>query len=283
MAAVSASLFFLAFRQSGPLATLLPGLASGHGFISVPSGSAPGHADQTVRQPAAKSDNASGSEAPPPGVEEADAPLGHPVAPRTASNSYAFLAMNDDGTPVGYSPCRPLHYVVNDKLAPAAADGLIEDAVAKISRATGIHFVFDRVTDEEPREDRPAYQPGAYGQRWAPLLVSWTTPDSAPALAGDVIGTGGSTMYSFRNGPKSYVTGNLELDTPQIRELLQESGGRAFVSAVIQHELSHVMGLDHVDDPMQLMYPEIGAPDGLADGDLNGLYKLSKASCRKDL
>jgi hypothetical protein len=31
------------------------------------------------------------------------------------------------------------------------------------------------------------------------------------------------------------------------------------------------------------MYPEIGSPDGLADGDLNGLYRLGKAPCRKDL
>ncbi len=43
------------------------------------------------------------------------------------------------------------------------------------------------------------------------------------------------------------------------------------------------MGLEHVDDPVQLMYPEIGAPDGLAAGDLNGLYQLGKAQCRKDL
>ena len=52
---------------------------------------------------------------------------------------------------------------------------------------------------------------------------------------------------------------------------------------MILHELGHVMGLEHVDDPVQLMYPEIGAPDGLAAGDLNGLYQLGKAACRKDL
>ena len=52
---------------------------------------------------------------------------------------------------------------------------------------------------------------------------------------------------------------------------------------MILHELSHVMGLEHVDDPLQLMYPEIGTPDGLAAGDLNGLYQLGKAACRKDL
>ena len=38
------------------------------------------------------------------------------------------------------------------------------------------------------------------------------------------------------------------------------------------------MGLEHVDDPLQLMYPEIGTPDGLAAGDLNGLYQLGQAA-----
>jgi len=31
------------------------------------------------------------------------------------------------------------------------------------------------------------------------------------------------------------------------------------------------------------MYPEIGAPDGLAAGDLNGLYQLGRTPCRADL
>jgi hypothetical protein len=102
-------------------------------------------------------------------------------------------------------------------------------------------------------------------------------------LADKVIGTGGSTMYSINNGTKSYITGSLELDTPQISELLAEDGGSDYVLAVMQHELGHVLGLDHVEDPIQLMYPEIGAPDGLADGDLTGMSMLASAPCRKDI
>ncbi|MFJ4028258.1 matrixin family metalloprotease [Paenarthrobacter sp. NPDC089989] len=221
--------------------------------------------------------------APPPGLEEADAPLASPSAPAFTSDSYKFLATNDDGTPVGYSPCRPLHYVVNDASAPAGTNGLLQTALANVSAATGIQFVSDGTTDELPTAKREPYQPAKYGERWAPLLISWTTPEAAPALEDKVIGTGGSTMYSLNKGPKSYITGSLELDTPQIAELLAEEGGSDYVLAVMQHELSHVMGLDHVDDPVQLMYPEIGAPDGLADGDLTGLHLLASAPCRKDI
>jgi hypothetical protein len=210
-------------------------------------------------------------------------PLGTPAPPPGPSSSYKFLAVNSDGSPVGYSPCRPLHYVVNAGLAPEGAAGLVSLAIQEISRATGIQFVDDGATNEKPTDQRAPYQPGAYGERWAPMLISWTTPDAAPKLGGKVIGTGGSTHYSYGNGPKSYVTGSLELDAPQMAAELERPDGTAYATAVILHELGHVMGLEHVDDPVQLMYPEIGAPDGLAPGDLNGLYQLGKAPCRKDL
>ena len=48
------------------------------------------------------------TDTPPPGLEEQDQPLGTPRKPEAASTSYKFLATNDDGAPVGYSPCRPL-------------------------------------------------------------------------------------------------------------------------------------------------------------------------------
>lgn len=239
-----------------------------------------GHAGE----PGAQAGGADRTElAPPPGLEEADEPLGTPEAPPEPSDSYKFLATNDDGTPVGYSPCRPLHYVVNADLAPAGAAGLVHDAIRTISRATGIRFINDGATDEQPSAQRSPYQPETYGERWAPLLISWTTPEAAPKLKGQIIGTGGSTHYSYGDGPKSFVTGSLELDAPQIGADLYRVDGTGYATAVILHELGHVMGLEHVDDPVQLMYPEIGTPDGLAAGDLNGLQALSKAPCRKDL
>lgn len=251
-----------------------------------PAGQAgrPGHSSQAGGAEAGRPrDPGSSTGAPPPGLEEAATPLGTPAPPPEPSDSYKFLAVNSDGSPVGYSPCRPLHYVVNASLAPEGAAGLVPLAIREISRATGIQFVDDGATNEQPSDQRAPYQPEAYGDRWAPLLISWTTPDAAPKLGGKVIGTGGSTHYSYGNGPKSYVTGSLELDAPQMAVELERPDGTAYATAVILHELGHVMGLEHVSDPVQLMYPEIGAPDGLAAGDLNGLYLLGKTPCRKDL
>jgi hypothetical protein len=228
-------------------------------------------------------DDGSQMAVPPPGLEEQDQPLGQPLAPSSDSTSYKFLATNADGTPVGYSPCRPLHYVVNALLAPEGAGQLVDNAIRTVSEATGIKFVNDGPTTEAPSPSRAPYQKERYGERWAPLLIAWTTPEQAPQLKGAVIGTGGSTHFSFGAGPKSFVTGSLELDAPQIGDDLGRGDGSAYATAVILHELGHVMGLEHVDDPTQLMYPEIGAPDGLAAGDLNGLRELGRAPCRKDL
>ncbi|TLM84172.1 matrixin family metalloprotease [Pseudarthrobacter sp. NamE5] len=244
-------------------------------------------AGQQERDGAGESGQAPPSEArtgtPPPGFEEADAPLAAAAPPAVGSDAYRFLAVNGDGSPVGYSPCRPLHYVVNDQLAPAGAQQLVTEAISTISTATGIQFVYDGATGEQPSPQRPPYQPDSYGERWAPLLIAWTTPETAPQLKGKVIGTGGSTHFSYDGGPKTFVTGGLDLDAPQIADELLNPDGHLYARAVILHELSHVMGLDHVDDPAQLMYPEIGTPEGLSPGDFNGLYELGKAQCRKDL
>lgn len=53
----------------------------------------------------------------------------------------------------------------------------------------------------------------------------------------------------------------------------------------MQHELGHLVGLDHVADPTQLMYSE-GGPSQASDwgnGDLAGLNQLGSGGCFPDL
>ena len=48
----------------------------------------------------------------------------------------------------------------------------------------------------------------------------------------------------------------------------------------MRHELAHVVGLNHVDDAAELMYPE-GIPGVVAfgPGDLTGLARLGRGQC----
>lgn len=217
---------------------------------------------------------------PPAGLEEAALPLGAPPSVGTGSGSFAFTALQPDGVgPVAYSPCRPIHYVVRPDGAPVGGSELIQQAVAAVSAATGLQFVDDGATQEAPTADRAAYQPGVYGRRWAPVLIAWSTSAESPELAGDVAGIAGSASVT-RAGRTVYVTGSVTLDGEDIGPLVAAPGTQPTALGIVTHELGHLVGLDHVDDPTQLMYPSTKLPVGaFAAGDLTGLAALGTGEC----
>ncbi|MUN63427.1 matrixin family metalloprotease [Kocuria sediminis] len=228
----------------------------------------------------AASAGAANAYGPPPGVESADRPLGTPPSvPDTGG--YSLLATQTPGDQVvAYDPCRPIHYVVRPDGAPAGGQQLLEQAVAEVSAATGLQFVSDGATTEAPRQDRQPYQPDRYGERWVPVLITWSTPTEYPQLAGEVAGLGGSTSMQVNNSAYAYVTGLIALDTPDLQQTLQHPGGADIVRAVIMHELAHVLGLGHVEDPTQLMYGQSTERNTtLSAGDRAGLARLGAGQC----
>ena len=60
---------------------------------------------------------------------------------------------------------------------------------------------------------------------------------------------------------------------------VQAAVGWEVARAIILHELGHLIGLDHVDDNDQLMYPRAGDVLDFADGDLTGLSVLGAGAC----
>ncbi len=222
---------------------------------------------------------------PTPGHEEADKPLGLPAPVVAASDSYRFVAHQTDGTtPVAYDPCRPIHYVIRPQGQPAGGNKIVTDAVLRVSKATGLRFVFDGATSEAPSRERPSYQPERYGDRWAPVLISWVTSRENPDFAADVTGEGGRSYVGFPNRPSAYVTGAVQLDAGQIAVILQRPDGNQVVRAIVLHELAHLVGLGHVTAANQLMYPQ--SQRGVIEfgtGDLTGLAALGRGSCLSDL
>ncbi|MHA7292483.1 matrixin family metalloprotease [Arthrobacter sp. HLT1-21] len=71
----------------------------------------------------------------------------------------------------------------------------------------------------------------------------------------------------------------MQLDAPHLNEIIQYPGGRDHVRAIIVHELAHVVGLDHVDDPTQLMHEGTNGLTTLSDGDRAGLALLGAGPC----
>ena len=202
-----------------------------------------------------------------------------PVA-ATRTGTHAFLHTTEEGTPVGYDPCRVVEYVVRPVGMPQGGQALVQDAVAIVSAASGIAFTSAGLTDEPPVVDRALIQPERYGEGWAPVLFAWSDALEMPELAGQVAGVGGSAQVPGADGTGTWLAaGRVVLDTGDITTLLAGPLGYEKARAIVVHELSHVLGLDHVDDPNELMHPVTASRTDLGPGDLQGLALLGQAPC----
>lgn len=223
---------------------------------------------------------------PPPDPSASEVPLGVPPPAPDPPGAFEFVRTQpeDDG-PVAWDPCRPVRYVVNPTGAPPGSEAIVAAAIERTAAATGLTFIDAGSTDEKWSKDRNPYQPERYGDRWAPALIAWSTEAEVPGLAGYVAGMGGGTAVSDASGRSVYVTGQSVLDAEDLGELLDRPDGPAAVQAIVQHELGHLVGLDHVADPTQLMYSE-GNPTSASDwgeGDLAGLSALGAGECFPEL
>lgn len=220
---------------------------------------------------------------PPPGVEEQGLRISVVQAPPPLSASYRFLRMQPDGrTPVTWSPCRPIHYVVRPDNAPPGGAELLTDSFARLSAATGLTFVDDGATSERPDFDRPLYQPARYGERWAPVLITWATPAEVPEFTGTIAGETGARWAMTSHGQKVYVTGSIALKSGLFGRLRTEVGYQ-LARSIVLHELGHLVGLAHVDDPSQIMTATSAGQNGYQAGDLAGLVLLGSGPCRPDV
>lgn len=203
-----------------------------------------------------------------------------PAVPVTTAGTYAFLHTSEDGSPVGYDPCRPVRYVVRPDGMPDGGQQLVEEAAAIIGEATGLVLEYVGTTDEPPAVERTLIQPERYGHVWAPVLVAWSDGRATPELAGDVAGVGGSAVVPGADGTGSWLAaGRIVLDVEDIGQMMERRDGWAQARALVVHELAHVVGLDHVDDPTELMYPVSATRTDLGSGDRAGLALVGQVAC----
>ena len=200
------------------------------------------------------------------GGERLDAAPAVPDGP----GSYKFLQTQPQtDEPVGYDPCRAIEVEVNPQGAPEGYDELVDTAIAHTSGATGLRFERVGLTDRRP--------PKLTTARRQPVLVAWATADEVSALAGDVAGIGGSTGVELGFRDRRYVTGQVVLDA----DVFEDVRGDAYAAAqaIVDHEFGHLVGLDHVDDPRELMYSDNIGLTTYGPGDLKGLARLGNIPC----
>lgn len=207
----------------------------------------------------------------------------HTAAPDPHTAGYRVWAHNDDGTPVRWDPCSPVVLVTDPDGAPPDARTDLDSALAVLRTASGLDLIVAGNVSERPSASRAPYQPDRYGQDWAPVLVAWAAP-----------GEGGLPLRSFDRGvalpiaagpagDRTFVSGQVVLNAAR-DDLRPGFDDRADAwGNILLHELMHLLGLDHVDDPDELMYPFPGrGPVQLGSGDRAGLAALGAGlGCRE--
>lgn len=219
---------------------------------------------------------------PPTPPDARSEPLGSPGSAESSSTDYAFMSTISalDGRPVAWDPCRPIHVMVNNGEAPPGADSLVREAADKVTAATGLQFVIEGATSEASTSGRGPMDPERYGDRWSPVLVAWTDPSVVPDLDGPVAGFAGPVGAPYyRADQQHWVSGVVNLDGPQLSDVLRRADGPAAVRAIIAHEFGHLVGLTHSPSPSELMYEENIGQREFGPGDREGLRQLGLGTC----
>jgi len=208
-----------------------------------------------------------------------------PLPPAVAGQgAHGFVATRRDGTqrPVRFDPCRPVRYAVRPGGAPAEGDALLDSAVLEVARATGLVFVREPdVTGPVPEVE--ALQDRLPDGTFRPVVVAWSSASERDELAGGTVALGGCTVWAppGRSGQERLVGGLVTLDAPDLTQLLAEPDGRARVRGALLHELAHLVGLAHVEDPAQLLH-QSSTGTAFATGDLQGLRAAGAGPCFLD-
>lgn len=268
-----------------PLAVLLAVATVLAGLSTLLDG--PGDGRQRVAMTSPAAPPVESSLMPPLGFEEQGSPLRRPAVAerRSEGQGFRFLRHQEDSqAALSWSPCRPIHYVLSTPHMPVGGAELVHGAVAEISTASGLTFVSDGMTTERPVEDRRDHQPDRYGNRWAPVLIAWATDDEVPDFGVDIAGEASPYGRWTPSGDAAYVSGAVYLDAAWFAQTMRAPGGIMQARAVVLHELGHLVGLAHVNDRQQIMFPRAQAGVfSLGAGDRAGLAALGQGPCQADI
>jgi hypothetical protein len=212
-------------------------------------------------------------------------PTPTPTPRPDVNGGFRFLERAPGGAPVRWDPCDPITYAVNVHAVTSSVRPDLREALRRVTRATGIEFESAGTTMETFMK---AYQRMRYQGmvRKAELILIWVDHEDYRAILRRLQDPRPSiafakTMAGLHVDRDQYFGGIVVMDADATAS--RGFGDPYTHGSVLLHELGHIMGLDHVKDPDQLMYSGRHPNYGLRDfgpGDLEGLRRLGmEAGC----
>ena len=198
------------------------------------------------------------------------------------------------GHVVRWDPCTTVTYAVNVDLAgrtPSARGGALADARKAMDRAaarTGMSFRYVGTTHEVPRDG------GGTGwaerQSAAEIVIAWVTPETSNLLSqvgsSYASGTGGWMWKAWTTPSGAWRLaigrGFVVINAKQNGDYAKGFGSGTTRGALLLHEIGHALGLNHVGNTNELMYPTMlnRRSSRYKNGDEDGLTRLGRhAGC----
>lgn len=195
-------------------------------------------------------------------------PVIYPDAP---AGTYKFTDVDKAGAPIRFEACKVLTWSVGGTDAEIA---LTREAMNVLEAATGFSIREVPYDGYRPIVDAlPASPTSRTG-----IVIRWAAEGEISDLSGNVAGITQSLWWTLGDRTwRSFSAITIE----STNELLTRSGGNT-AWPILLHELGHAVGLSHVEDLYQLMYPTTwtGTADNYQQGDLAGLARVGRGNSR---
>lgn len=201
------------------------------------------------------------------------APRRAPPAPAGSASSYKFGSTDSSGNPARWRTCAAIPVVVDSRGATAAVLSELRVALGKIDAAAGVRLTItdvrnNRLTTYE--SDNPA----------SPVIIGF--PDATSGVFTDA-NEAGLTSTTTDAANTTITGGTIAFNADLVGTYTPGATGADPLEALVLHELGHLVGLAHVNDQTQIMYPYTGYAHVLGAGDLAGLRALAPRGCARQV